>query len=97
MKFAALCTTFLLLRNRSALPGISPALGTRFSGNGDLLTFLRHSRKQVEGQSVPRWLDPGLGPVITSAIRVPDTLDGVPGQTGPGFYVDLDCGRRSQW
>ena len=30
-------TTYLLLRNRLALPGLSGALGTRFSGNGDLL------------------------------------------------------------
>jgi cholesterol oxidase len=30
-------TPRLLLRNRRRLPGISPALGTRFSGNGDAL------------------------------------------------------------
>jgi cholesterol oxidase len=30
-------TTRLLLHNRKRLPGLSPALGTRFSGNGDAL------------------------------------------------------------
>jgi cholesterol oxidase len=30
-------TSRLLLRNRKHLPGLSPALGTRFSGNGDAL------------------------------------------------------------
>ena len=38
-------STFLLLRNRAAFPSLGPALGTRFSGNGDLLTFLLHSRR----------------------------------------------------
>src|ERR1700754_1971495 len=33
-------TSYLLLRNRRNLPGLSQALGTRFCGNGDLLTFL---------------------------------------------------------
>ena len=33
----ALGTTRLLLRNRKRLPQLSPALGTRFSGNGDAL------------------------------------------------------------
>ncbi len=80
-------TTHLLLRNRSALPELGPALGTRFSGNGDLLTFLRHSRRRAEGTPVPRWLDPSLGPVITSAIRVGDTLDD-DGSTGRGFYIE---------
>ncbi|MFK8844257.1 hypothetical protein [Streptomyces sp. Ac-502] len=33
-------TVHLLLTNRARLPGLGPALGTRFCGNGDLLTFL---------------------------------------------------------
>lgn len=37
-------TTFLLLKSREAFPGLSDALGTRFSGNGDLLTFLMRAR-----------------------------------------------------
>lgn len=32
-------STFLLLKNRAAFPGLSRALGTHFCGNGDLLTF----------------------------------------------------------
>ena len=80
-------TTHLLLSNRSALPHLGPALGTRFSGNGDLLTFLRHSRRNVDGTPVPRWLDPSSGPVITSAVRAGDTLDG-DGSTGRGFYIE---------
>ena len=80
-------STYLLLRNRAAFPALGPALGTRFSGNGDLLTFLRHSRRTVEGVEVPRPLDPEFGPVITSAIRLPDTLDGQ-GPVGRGFYVE---------
>jgi cholesterol oxidase len=36
---------------------------------------------------VPRPLNPELGPVITSAIRMPDTLDGH-GDAGRGFYIE---------
>jgi cholesterol oxidase len=80
-------TTYLLLRNRSAFPHIGPALGTRFSGNGDMLTFVRRSRHDVGGTKVPRWLDPAYGPVITSAIRVGDAVDGR-GEHGRGFYLE---------
>jgi cholesterol oxidase len=80
-------TTYLLLRNRSALPSISPALGTRFSGNGDLLAFLRGAHRRVEGRDVPHPLNPEYGPVITCAVRAPDTLDGH-GDVGRGFYME---------
>lgn len=69
-------TTFLLLKNRGNFPRISEKVGTRFCGNGDLLTFALRSR---------HLLDPNFGPVITSAIRVADALDG--GQ-GRGFYIE---------
>jgi cholesterol oxidase len=75
---------YLLLRNRAAFPALSPALGTHFSGNGDLLTFIEQARA-ADGQ--PRSLDPSIGPVITSAIRVADELDGT-GVHGRGFYVE---------
>jgi cholesterol oxidase len=76
-------TTFLLLRNRDTLPGLSSTLGTRFSGNGDLLTFaIRCSR---EGR--PSVIDPGYGPVITSAIRFADARDGIE-SAGRGFYIE---------
>lgn len=71
----ALGSTFLLLRNRSAFPALSPRLGSRFSGNGDLLGFVTGGRRS---------LDPSRGPVITSTVRVPDAVDG---GNGRGFYV----------
>jgi cholesterol oxidase len=83
-------TTYLVLRNRSAFPGLSPALGTRFGGNGDLLTFARHCMTEgPDGTKVPRVLDSAHAPVITSAIRVPDELDGGDGR---GFYLQ-DAGQ----
>jgi cholesterol oxidase len=72
----ALGTPFLLLRNRASFPGLSDQLGTRFCGNGDLLTF-------AVGCSDPT--EPARGPVITSAIRYPDELDGGEGR---GFYIE---------
>ncbi len=78
-------TNWLLLRNRAALPGLSPALGQGFSGNGDLLTFaIRANQTGPDGRRVARVLEPSRGPVITSAIRVPDALDGGEGR---GFYL----------
>jgi cholesterol oxidase len=75
-------TSYLLLRSRENFPGLSEALGTRFSGNGDLLTFLMRAKDR----SRTRALDASRGPVITSAIRLPDELDGVPG-AGRGAYI----------
>jgi cholesterol oxidase len=69
-------STYLLLRNRAAFPGLGARLGTRFGGNGDLLTFAVGAASALE---------PTHGPVITSALHVPDELDG--GQ-GRGFYVE---------
>ncbi|WP_194411608.1 GMC oxidoreductase [Microbacterium cremeum] len=77
-------TTSLLLRNRVALPAIGRALGTRFSGNGDLITFCLGAESTTESGAT-RILDPAYGPVITTAIRQPDGLDGE-GQ-GRGYYV----------
>jgi cholesterol oxidase len=64
-------STYLLLRSREAgaLPRLSGPLGTKFSGNGDLLSFVL--RTHEAGRKDPRVLDPSYGPVITSAIRVP--------------------------
>ncbi|XVQ08450.1 GMC oxidoreductase [Spirillospora sp. CA-255316] len=75
-------TVFLLLKSRKAFPGLSPALGSRFSGNGDLLTFLLKARDRNR----VRPLDASRGPVITSAIRLPDELDGHP-DAGRGAYI----------
>jgi cholesterol oxidase len=73
---------YLLLRNRSAYPGISRTLGTRFCGNGDLLSFALKATERNGGAG--RVLNPSRGPVITSAIRVPDAVDG---GRGRGFYI----------
>jgi cholesterol oxidase len=80
-------TTYLLLRNRAALPLLSPALGSRFSGNGDLLSAIVDAHQRVNGHDLARHLDPSFGPVITSAIRMADSHDGT-GATGRGFYVE---------
>jgi cholesterol oxidase len=77
-------TTSLLLRNRSAFPRMSRKLGTRFCGNGDLLTLALNCADEVDGRRVPRIVDPGYGPVITSTARIPDALDGAEGR---GFYL----------
>jgi cholesterol oxidase len=83
----ALGSTFLLLANRDVLRGLSPALGTRFSGNGDLLTFALRCTERRNGRREPRPIEPGFGPVITSAIRFADALDG-DGSDGRGFYIE---------
>ncbi|WP_028851429.1 FAD-dependent oxidoreductase [Thermocrispum municipale] len=78
-------TTLLLLRNRETLPGLSDALGTKFSGNGDLLTFLM----PADDEENVRQFGASEGPVITSALRVPDAVDeGVTGECAErGFYI----------
>jgi cholesterol oxidase len=81
----ALGTTYLLLRNLSAFPALSPALGQHFCGNGDFLGFVLGAKSHVGGVKSPRILDPSLGPVITAAMRMPDKLDG---GTGRGFYIE---------
>lgn len=75
-------TTFLLLRNRASLPALSPALGTRFSGNGDLLGFVLDAK---DPDGVTRTLSGSIGPVITTAIRTPDSTDGGEGR---GYYIE---------
>ncbi len=76
-------TSYLLLRDRERFPGLSSTLGTRFSGNGDLLTFLLRAKDRDR----LRPLNASHGPVITSAIRLPDELDGVEG-AGRGAYIE---------
>ena len=79
-------TTSLLLHNRITLPALGPALGTRFSGNGDLLTFLMGAQADTASGRA-RLIDGSYGPVITSAIRVPDSHDGT-GSSGRGYYIE---------
>jgi cholesterol oxidase len=51
----------LLLANRAALPGLSPATGRRVSANGDAIGWVR---------GAGRYSDPSRGPVITASISV---------------------------
>ncbi len=76
-------TSYLLLRNRPNFRGLSMALGTRFSSNGDILSFLVNAKNHNHA----RPLDASRGPVITSAIRLGDEHDG-PGETGRGAYIE---------
>jgi cholesterol oxidase len=77
-------TTFLLLKNQRSFPGLSTKLGHGFSANGDILGFVEGAHRLVAGERQPRTLAPSRGPVITSTIRVPDTLEG---GDGPGYYI----------
>nr|MBA2362480.1 GMC family oxidoreductase [Chloroflexia bacterium] len=77
-------STYLLLKNRRAFPGISDRLGERFCGNGDLLSWALKCADVSNGRRLPRVIDGGHGPVITSTIRIPDTTDGGDGR---GFYL----------
>ncbi len=79
----AIGSTYLLLRNRNALGIATPALGTRFCGNGDLLGFILKSER--DGAPFP--LEGSKGPVISSYIRWPDNVD----TTSPddfGIYLE---------
>ncbi|MBX6382775.1 MAG: GMC family oxidoreductase [Microbispora sp.] len=71
-------TSYLLLKNRAAFPGLSRTLGTRFSGNGDMLAFLL----RATDRSRTRPIRASHGPVITSAIRLDD------GPDGRGAYIE---------
>jgi cholesterol oxidase len=77
----ALGSTHLLLQNKQHFGKISERVGTRFSGNGDILTF---ARKRHFAAEAPDILDATHGPVITSSIRIPDQLDGGKGR---GYYI----------
>jgi cholesterol oxidase len=78
-------TPFLLLKNKIALPRLSERLGSRFCGNGDLLTFAVRCRSDHGRQTVPVLIDAARGPVITGAIRFADEQDGGHGR---GFYLE---------
>lgn len=60
-------SNYLLLKCRDEFR-LSSRLGERFSGNGDLLTFLLRARTP---EQYPYLLEASYGPVITSAIHVP--------------------------
>ena len=87
----ALATPHLLLANRPGLPGLSPALGTRVSGNGDYLAFVRGARGN-DGR--PRFLNPSDGPVITTSIAVDEQASA----TGRSFVIqDAGAPAFTEW
>jgi cholesterol oxidase len=78
-------STRFLLANRPSLPRLSPRLGTGFSGNGDLLFFVR---------GADRYLDPSTGPTITATARAADGLS----PSGREFYLqDAGAPASSEW
>ncbi|HYQ15092.1 MAG TPA: GMC family oxidoreductase [Polyangiaceae bacterium] len=81
----AIGSTFLLLKNQPHFPGLSPRLGHAVNGNGDILGIAMHARDSHTHEG--RIIEPSQGPVITSAIRFADQLDGV-GAEGRGFYIE---------
>jgi cholesterol oxidase len=92
----AMGSSYLLLRNAGAFRALAhDQLGTRFSGNGDLLSFaLMCSRR--DGDRVDPWrVDPTRGPTITHALRRADALDTGKASDGRGFYLE-DAGYPSQ-
>jgi cholesterol oxidase len=80
-------TTFLMLRHNQRCGEVSPTLGTRFCGNGDVIDFsFSCSEPDAAGQPTPIPIDGSHGPVITSTFRFPDSNDNGT-ETGPGLYV----------
>ncbi|MGC7102116.1 GMC oxidoreductase [Amycolatopsis lurida] len=64
-------STFLLLKNRAALPGLSDRLGSRFSTNGDFLAIARRCGSGTWPHRQQRVIEADVGPAITGAIEVP--------------------------
>jgi cholesterol oxidase len=83
-------TPRLLLANRRRMPNLSPALGTRFSGNGDALGLALDPQA-----SDVRDVHNDVGPVMTSALDY--TADRrmilADGGLPPGFEAILDVAR----
>lgn len=73
----ALGSTFLLLKNRKNFPEISPALGSNYSTNGDLLTFAFDCKLPGGRKEASRLIEPSRGPVITSTITVENGSQGM--------------------
>ncbi|KAB8184604.1 GMC oxidoreductase [Microbispora catharanthi] len=78
-------TSYLLLKNRAAFPGLSGTIGSRFCGNGDMLAFLL----RATDRSRTRPIRASRGPVITSAIRLDDGADGRGAYIEDGGYPEF--------
>jgi cholesterol oxidase len=78
----------LLLRNREQFPELSERIGSRFSGNGDLLGFAARRRNGQGDADEPPPIDPSYGPVITSCASFPTGISrAAGGQSGRGFFI----------
>jgi cholesterol oxidase len=77
-------STHLMMRNLHAFGAAPKSLGTRFSGNGDILSIVRACTKP---DGSPWRLDPTRGPTITSALRHADALDDGQPTHHRGFYL----------
>ncbi|MFN0248260.1 MAG: GMC oxidoreductase [Kofleriaceae bacterium] len=85
----SLGTTYLLLKNAGAFPALSrEQLGTRFSGNGDLLSVALLATKRVDDRALPWAVESSVGPPITHALRHADALDTGDPRDGRGFYLE---------
>jgi cholesterol oxidase len=78
-------STYLLLKMKAegVLPLLSPMLGKRFSGNGDLLMF---AMRCTGDKGTPVRLNPSRAPVITSTFRFPDGED-TGNESDRGLYL----------
>jgi cholesterol oxidase len=83
-------STRLLLENRRALPGLSKALGSRFSGNGDALAVAFDPAAEGVGGARN-----GYGPVMTSRLdyTAERGLMAADGGLPPGFDALLEVAR----
>ena len=70
-------STEILLRSHARGLPLSSAVGTRFSGNGDVLGFAYHTSDRVDGISTGSHspAQPAVGPCITSIIDMRNTDD----------------------
>ncbi|CAN5742561.1 GMC oxidoreductase [soil metagenome] len=85
----SLGSTYLMLKNIDSFSHVNRhVLGTKFCGNGDLLTVLVRSKEEQKKRGRPRVLDSSYGLVITSAIRFKDVEDGAL----RGYYYIEDAG-----
>ncbi len=83
-------STYLMLRmkrDQRAFRSLSPALGKRFSGNGDMLTLALYCRSR-DDQRRPRTIDPCYGPVITGSVRIPDAIDSPGAKAEASAHLD---------
>lgn len=91
-------STEILLRSRAAGLSVSPVLGQRFTGNGDVLGFAYNDDIEVNavgaGSREPSSFDPPIGPCITGIVDcrgTPQVRDGFVLEEGvlPGPMAEL--------